>query len=279
MRFRTIAIATTVLLLVIVGSFYGLRSIVFAAAERNLLDPHKNGTATPSQYGAAYTPFWFESGGRKLEAYQVTAPASCRDRLALLIFHGRGEAVSSWAKAQAFLATNCVSSMVFDYSGFGNSAPPAHIATADEDAVAAYRTFVERFPAGWRRCVLGHSMGNAPMLHAYPSFRSGPDCVVVANAFSSVQDMALAGGAPGPLAAFLSGVWDNTKAIKAVTAPLMVVHGDADTTIPRAFAARLDASAPNGAQRLTLHGFGHNALYDNPDARWWAPVLSFMHGS
>src|SRR5271156_467882 len=107
-------------------------------------------------------------------------------------------------------------------------------------------------------------MGNAPMLHAYPAFTPAPDCVVVANAFSSVADFARAGGAPAPFAALLAGGWDNTDAVWRVRVPLMVVHSDSDKTIPSWMATRVTDAAQTGLAPETtvaLHGFGHNALY------------------
>ena len=121
--------------------------------------------------------------------------------------------------------------------------------------------FVRLFPAPVRRCILAQSMGNSPMLHAYPAMRPAPDCVVDANGFTSVAKIAGVGGAPGPMLFLLSGVWDNEAAIKAVHGPLMVIHSDADTTIPPAMGAELAAAAPAGAQAITVHGYGHDALY------------------
>jgi fermentation-respiration switch protein FrsA (DUF1100 family) len=122
-------------------------------------------------------------------------------------------------------------------------------------------------------------MGNAPMLQEYSAFRPVPDCVVVANAFSSVEDMAKASGAPAPLAVLLRGVWDNADNIKAVSVPLLVIHSDADQTIPPAVSKRLVDAAPPKALRIQLHGFEHNALFRNPDLKWWSPVLVFLNGT
>jgi uncharacterized protein len=275
---RTLAIVVGCLAVALIGGFFAIRVYAISTAEKQLMTPYKNGTATPADFGVAYTPFWIDSNGRKLQASLVVAPSSCPDRVAVLLFHGRGETVSSWAKAQAFLSGQCVSSIVFDYSGFGNSTPPSHIETLNTDAIAAYHAFVGKFSGNWRRCVLGHSLGNAPMMHVYPSYDPKPDCVVMTNAFSSVEDMALAGGAPVPLAAFLHGVWDNMQAVKAVSGPLMIVHSDHDETIPMKVADHLYDAAPVQARRVRLHGFDHNRIFREPGLDWWKPVLAFLHG-
>jgi uncharacterized protein len=276
---RRLAVSVVILLIVLIGGFYALRTYAIASAEKKFMLVHRNGGATPAQFGVAWTRFTIDSEGRKLQASLVMARASCAKPVAVLIFHGRDESLSDWAKAQAFLSRQCVSSMLFDYSGNGDSAGPATMANLNADAPLAYRVFIQKFPSG-RRCVLAHSMGNAVMLHAFPTFAPAPDCVVMANAFSSVEDFVWASGAPA-FALLLHGVWDNTEAIKAVTAPLLVIHSDADETIPAFMPQRLDAVArlaPLGSVIVQLHGFKHDALYENPNLHWWKPVLVFVKG-
>jgi len=275
---RRIVVSLIVILIVLAGGLYAARMYVIAASEKKFMIVHKNGTATPQQFGVAWTPLYVDSDGRRLEASLVMAEPSCHDRVAVLLVHGRDESISDWAKAQAFLATQCVSSIMFDYSGNGDSQGPATIANLNADVVAAYGVFVQKFPKPWRRCVLGHSMGNALVLHGFPSFAPPPDCVVTANAFSSVEDFVRSSGAPSVVALLLRGVWDNTEAIQHVSVPLLVIHSDADKTIPAWMPKRLEAAAPTQAQRITLHGFSHDALYENPSLDWWKPVLVFLKG-
>lgn len=274
---RSLLVSVAILLIVLIGGAYALRVYAIASAEKAFMRVHRNGAATPAQFGVAWTPLTIDSEGRMLKASLVMAEPSCDNHAAVLIFHGRDESLSDWAKAQAFLSRQCVSSIMFDYSGNGDSAGAPTIANLNADGVAAYRVFIAKFPTG-RRCVIGHSMGNAPMLHDLPLFGPAPDCVVVANAFSSVEDFARSSGAPFFYALLLHGVWDNTAAIKAVRVPLMVVHSDADETIPAFMPKRLETAAPPQAQRITVHGFKHDALYENPNTDWWGVVLTFLKG-
>jgi pimeloyl-ACP methyl ester carboxylesterase len=271
-------IAGVLVTLAVVGLvLLGARPLAIGVAEKQLMELHPKGAATPASFGAAfYQDLTFNSGGRRLDASIVRAAADCPSPTAILIFHGKGETVTDWARAQAFLAGQCVSSMVFDYSGHGASAPPASIAHLNADAAAAWPVFAHLFPRPARRCILAHSMGNSPMLHAYPAMSPAPDCVVDANGFTSLAKIAGVGGAPAPLLFLLSGVWDNEAAIKAVRSPLLVIHSDADTTIPPAMGAELAAAAPAGATVITVHGYGHDALYEAPASGWWTPVLKFV---
>lgn len=275
-RFRIVALASAIVLLTMTGSMLAIRWIAFRAAERSLFVLHANGTSRPDDYGAPSSLVWMQSGPRRLQASIVRAPLACGAPVAVLLFHGRGETISDWARLQAFLSHQCISSMAFDYSGHGSSTPPAHIATLDADARVAYTEFLYRFPGPVKRCVLGHSMGVAPMLSVYPSLHLLPDCAVVANGFSSLEAMAREGGAPASIALFLRRTWNNLTAIKEVHGPLLVVHSDADQVVPASMAAQLDAAAPPAAIRIALHAFDHNALYENPTLDWWAPILAFL---
>jgi len=273
MKWRLAAMAVVLLL---AGAYLAARRYALVQAEHGLMELHPKGAATPATYGVAFQEVTIPSGGRRLDAYLVRAPAACDRPPAVLIFHGRGETVSDWARAQAFLSGVCISSLVFDYSGHGSSSPPATIANLNEDSGSAYRVFAALFPRPTRRCLLAHSMGNAPMLVAYPRMAPAPDCVVAANAFTSVAGIGAAEGAPRALLFLVSGLWDNTAAIRAVRAPLLVIHSDADRVVPPAMGASLAAAAPAGAMRVTVHCFGHNAVYEQPEAGWWTPVTAFV---
>jgi alpha-beta hydrolase superfamily lysophospholipase len=274
---RLAIVGLAVIASVLFAGLWIVRGVAISSAETALMILHKNGIQKPEDFGAASELVWVQSSERILQASIVRAPSNCSDKVAVLLFHGRGETISDWAKAQAFLSLHCISSMVFDYSGHGSSTPPAHIATLNVDAVAAYLDFVKRFPVPDRRCILGHSMGVAPMLNAYPSLRPAPDCVVAANGFSSLEDTARAAGAPAIIAALLQNTWNNVAAISAVNAPLLLIHSDSDEVIAPDMSERLDAAAPVMSARITQHGFAHNAIYQTPTIEWWGPVLKFLH--
>jgi hypothetical protein len=218
-----------------------------------------------------------------LDAYLVKASPTCDPNVALLMFHGVQETISEWVKAQRFLYDHCVSSLVFDYSGHGDSSRPGSIANLNDDAVAAYSYFVSRFGSQTRLCVLGHSMGNAALLESLSSFQPAPSCVVVGSAFSSLRDM----GAHGPhsLRGFLRVLlyimpddWDNVKNVAHNHVPLLVVHSDTDSVNPIEMGKQVFEAAPPPKRMVVLHGFKHNALYQRPDEAWWTPVLNFVKG-
>lgn len=258
------------------------RSIFLRHFEPKFLTTGPNGPETPESVGLAYERVKIPSFSRTLDSYLVQAPVACAPKVALLIFHGVQETISEWVRAQRFLYDHCVSSVVFDYSGHGDSSRPGTINNLNQDAVAAYSWFASQFLRDARLCVLGHSMGNGPMLEALPSFQPVPACVVVANAFSSLRDEGKqSGGLRGPLRLFLyimPDEWNNVKNISHNRVPLLLVHSDTDSVNPIAMGQRVFRAAPEPKQMVVLHGFKHNALYKTPSKEWWTPVLRFLQG-
>jgi hypothetical protein len=254
------------------------RSVLFHHFEPQFLTTGPNGPETPESVGLAYERTKIPSQNRTLDGYLVQEPPACQPKVALLIFHGVMETISEWVKAQRFLYDHCVASVVFDYSGHGDSSRPGTFKNLNQDAVAAYAWFALRFGNDTRRCVLGHSMGNGPMLESLPSFHPMPDCVVVANAFSSLRDLGVRRGTPRIFAYMMPDVWNNVENISRNRAPLLLVGSDADSVNPIAMGQRIFEAAAEPKQIVVLHGFKHNALYQDPSEQWWTAVLQFIRG-
>jgi len=205
----------------------------------------------------------------------VRADAKCPDAPAVLIFHGVKETISQWVGAQKFLHDHCVSSLVFDYAGSGNSSRPGSLAAITEDAPAVYEFTRKSFPRT-RLYLLGHSMGNGPMLEAAPKFSHPPDGIIVANAFASLRGVAGRSDIYGVFAMFMPDWWDNVIAIAKLRSQVLVVCSDADTVNPVDDARDIFAAANDPKSLAILHGFPHNALYRHPDEAWWRPALTFL---
>jgi len=251
------------------------RPLILDYESKQFLNTGPNGPETPATIGLAFDRLKIPSGPRTLDAYLVRAPAACQPRVAVLIFHGVMETISEWVRAQKYLYDHCVSSVAFDYSGHGDSTRPGTISHLNADATFAYNAFAAQFP-GERLCLLGHSMGNSPMLEALPSFRPAPSCVVVANAFSSLRDAGRRRGTSLFLLYAIPDAWDNVENVKRVRIPLLVVYSDADKVNPPSMGQNVFDSAPQPKQLVVLHGFQHNALYRAPSDEWWTPVLRFL---
>jgi uncharacterized protein len=244
--------------------------------EPQVLCTGPNGEETPQTMGLVYERVSIPSGPRQLDGYLVRAQSSGQKPIAILIYHGVKETISDWVSAQRFLHDHGVSSMVFDYSGHGNSSKPGTFQNLNEDCVAAYSFFAAHFSHETRLCILGHSMGNGPMLAVVARMQPAPARVVVANPFTSIRDEGAQRDTWRIVLWLIPDVWNNVKNVTGVRSPLAVVHSDTDTVIPIGMGKRVFLAAPLPKQMIILHGFKHNALLKEPSMGWWNPVLRYL---
>ena len=257
-----------------VATAYGMLYLAGIYAEVKSLSSPKNGPQTPGTLGVPFEQIVFSSHGRRLHGYVVHSDKSRNSERAVLIFHGAGENIADWALPQKLLWEGGVSSMVFDYSGNGDSSGMATRWNLDEDARSAYDFFVSQFPTAYSRAVMGFSMGNAPLLDALPDLRPAPSRIVVAAAFSSIRDLVhYTFGVPTTVCALLPDRWNNVRAARRIRIPTLLLHSQDDRSDPIWMGTLIFDAVPGEKQMVTLHGFRHND-YLNP--RWWTPVVSFL---
>ena len=243
---------------------------------REALSTGPNGALTPASLGVPFERVSIPSGSRLLDGYLVRAPADCKNPPAILIYHGFRETISNWPAAQAILWRHCVSSLVFDSSGQGDSTRPASLGHLAEDVPSAWAFARARFAAPIRLYVMGHSMGDAVMLAAEPRLAPQPAGVIVADTFSSLKDFWAAHGTSGLALALVPPVWDNAKAIRQVRAPVLVVQSDADRMTPLDQGQKVYDAANQPKRLVVLHGYKHNGLRFRTTDAWWLPVLDFV---
>jgi uncharacterized protein len=266
-------LATGLLVLAVV--FVGVRRLAFLAVERRGLISATNGPETPASFGAPFESLTIASGDRTLDATLVKAES---DRApALLIFHGTAEAISYWADTQALLRRHGITSMVFDYSGFGRSTGRATAAHLEEDADAAYAEFVRRIGPTARPYVLGYSLGTGVVFDAVGRWQPPPAGVVFAASYSSARDGAVAFGlVPGWLTFLLPDLWNNVRDARNLRQPLLVLQSDADQLFPVSMAKAVFDAATVPKEMVVLHGYRHEAGHHEPTDDFWAPVVRFL---
>ena len=68
--------------------------------------------------------------------------------------------------------------------------------------------------------------------------------------------------------------WDVFSELAQNTAPLLVIHGERDNTVPQRFGRRLYEAAPEPKEALFPAGANHNDLWDHPEVP--ARVAAFI---
>jgi uncharacterized protein len=261
-------------LIALLAAFGVTRVVVRHALEQRLIVAHPQGPRTPGSVGLAYEDLRFPSGGHLLRGFYVPS-----DGPGLLIFHGNGESISSWVDAQKLLHDAGISSMVFDYSGFGSSQGERSLRKFAEDATSAWKEFRARLPRDRKACAYGLSLGSGILLEAERRLAPPPDCVAISGAFLSVREAAAQMQAWPHWALFLlPDELDNLRNVGRVPVPLLIEHGEEDGLFPARWARALAAAHP-GAELAIVPGMGHADPMARPSASSWDPIIAFVRRS
>ena len=154
-----------------------------------------------------------------------------------------------------------------DYRGWGESTPlvPSEDSIA-ADAGVAWAELERRQPDPRRRVIYGHSMGSAVAVRLASQLRAGSDygALALESAFTRLPDVAAEAGFWGRVGAALTTLqFDSLSRIRAVDAPLLMLHGSADRTVPVDLGRRLRDAAPPGVRWVEVPGGSHSRLHSD----------------
>jgi hypothetical protein len=158
--------------------------------------------------------------------------------------------------------------LAVDYRGWGDSTPivPSE-KTIVADADVAWRELVRRQPDPNRRVIYGHSLGGAVAIDLASRKHVGTDyaALIVESTFTNLADLAGSAVGPlGPIAVWLSGEsFDSVAKIGRIDAPILMLHGDHDNTVPVALGRKLRDAAPPGVRWVEIPGGNHSTLHED----------------
>jgi pimeloyl-ACP methyl ester carboxylesterase len=168
-----------------------------------------------------------------------------------------------------------------DYRGWGDSTPivPSE-QTIDTDVELAWSELVRHQPDAGRRVIFGHSMGGAAAVTLASRLRHGVDygALVLESTFTRLPDVAAAAGFWGRVGATLTTLqFDSLAKIGRVDAPVLMLHGSADTTVPIELGRRLRDAAPAGVRWVEVPGGTHSQLHREAPELYRQTMHSLIH--
>lgn len=185
----------------------------------------------------------FETGAGKNTAWfmpPIKLKPEARRPL-LIFFHGNGEVMDYLpAQAEGFRRMG-MGVLLVEYPGFGRSPGSPTESSITETAVAAYDAVLKRADVDPERIVLfGRSLGGgaASALAA----RRPSAALVMQSAFSSTRPFAHSALLPGFL---VRDQFDNGRVVSTYKKPILLFHGNKDTTIPPEHGRKLKSLATN----------------------------------
>lgn len=252
----------------------GQRQLIFA--------PSPTLEKTPAQLGIAYETVWIpirNGTGQRLHGWWLPSAAEAAGP-ALLYLHGNAGNVSTNLTRAAWMrSTLGVSVLLVDYRGYGLSSGP--FPSEDrmyEDARAAWEFLRDqKHRASSEIVIYGHSIGGAVAINLATQVPGGLG-VIVENSFTSMADMGrLAGyGRWVPVDWLLTQRFDSRRKLPRLKLPLLLIHGEADQSVPVAMGQELYAIAPHPKQLWLVPQGDHNNLVDVAEAAYIQHLTNFM---
>jgi len=237
-----------------------------------LLNAMKNSTLFfPERYPAgfwnmSYLPVqpsehWIETpDGIRLHALLFEAP---NDPEAPFVVHchGNGGNLSYRAPIAAELAMRGVSTLIFDYRGYGRSDGTPDEKELEIDALAAYDYVHSKLAIPPERiAVFGESLGGA--YAALIASKHPVRCVVIESSFPSARAVAATMYPLGPLLFPLNGSLPTAERLSNSKAPVLVFHGTNDEIIAFKLGKQLFESLRVDKEFIPVKGAGHNDVLD-----------------
>ncbi|MEO8057572.1 MAG: alpha/beta fold hydrolase [Burkholderiales bacterium] len=154
--------------------------------------------------------------------------------------------------------------LAVDYRGWGDSTPiiPSE-ATIYADANVAWAELVRHQADPRKRVIFGHSMGSGVAVELASHLHVDHDyaALILESSFTRLPDVAKAVGILGTIASwFATQEFDSESKIGKVDAPILMLHGTADHTVPIELGRRLFDAAPKGTRWVQFEGGSHSGL-------------------
>jgi uncharacterized protein len=209
------------------------------------------------------------SGDRRLAGVYCSAGDSAS---VLLICHGIGELVEYWGGVQALLREMGVSSLVFNYSGYGESSGSVSRVHCEEDAMAAYRMLSTRVDQPI--FLLGFSLGTgvASAVAGHLPVRG----VILCEGFTTFREAGAAVGVPQGLMVIVPDVWRTIDRVSEIEVPVLVMQSDHDELFPVEMAQRVVTACRQQGKLIVVADLEHNAPIFEPTKDYWQPVVDWM---
>ncbi|MDR3374878.1 MAG: alpha/beta hydrolase [Ancalomicrobiaceae bacterium] len=190
-----------------------------------------------------------------------------------LFFHGNGGTLRHVVDPIDQLAAFGLTVLAIDYRGYGGSTgwPSEKGLLIDAEAALAYVTSLGR--RSDQILLVGQSLGSGVAVQLAARHRFAG--VLLDSPFSSIEDVAANMLPMFPVRLLLRDRFRSDRFIGAIDAPLMIVHGDNDWTVPFRFGEKLFAAARDPKTFVRLPGGAHLTIGE-PEVE--APIRGWIAG-
>lgn len=259
-----------------IAVFYGALMLIMFLAQRSFLYHPAAATLSPVQSGVGDMQEITITTEDGLKLFAWAQPPADKTKPWVVVFHGNtGTLGERGNRGRAFLGADYGVLMV-EYRGFsGNPGQPSETGLM-LDGRAALAYLADQGAVGQNLILYGESLGTAvAVAMAEEQAKSGQAvaAVILEAPFTSMVD---AGGVHYPylpVSFLLKDRYDSLSRIKAIAAPVFIVHGDQDFTVPQDQGRRLFDAALEPKTSLWIAGAHHGNLFT---ASTFASMTAFL---
>lgn len=235
--------------------FYICFVIILYIAQRNLIfHPDK---VKPKPVAGAQVIQVITKDNISLEAWFFESHRP--DLPTIVFFHGNGGNFSHRTfKARVFLEQG-YNVLLAEYRGYGGNSGTPSEAGFYEDA-RAYISWL-RGTRGIKDIVLyGESIGTGTAVQMAVEY--APKAVILETPFSSLVDVAAYYYFYVPVRYLLMDRFDNASKVAKIKAPILILQGERDETVPNIFSQKLFDAAQEPKEFISFPQGMHNNLYE-----------------
>ena len=243
------------LLTLAAGGYSALGTLMYFG-QRSLLYFPEQGRTDPAAAGfaAAQEVVLDTSDGEQVIVWHRPPQAG---KPVILYFQGNGGALRIRAQRLSAVTSDGTGLVALSYRGFGGSTGRPTEDGLIHDATAAYRFATERY--GSNRIVLwGESLGTGVAVAIAAEHPVAG--VVLESPFTSTADVAAALYWFMPVRLLMKDQFHSDERIARVTAPVLMMHGERDATVPIEFGEELFAMVTAPKQFMRFPDGAHNNL-------------------
>ena len=216
--------------------------------------------------------------GQRVEMWWLPHPDT--NAPTLLYFHGTFRTLFDNLRKMEALREAGFAVLAVEYRGWGLSSPltPSEPSIL-QDANVAWAELQRREPRAAQRVIYGHSMGSGVAVDLASRLQANTDygALILESALTSFPEVACEAGVWACLLVnFNHERFDSLAKIKQIHAPLLMLHGAQDRTIPLHLGEKLFAAAHPPKQWLTLPGAAHSDLDQVSPALYQAALQRFI---
>lgn len=243
-------------MLLIAGAAYLALALALAVFQRNLIYP------APPPSGEVPAGFEVVSY-RTADGLTLRAGyrAATENKPTIVYFHGNGADWRSSVVATDRLVPKGYGVLAAEYRGYsGNPGNPSEKGLYS-DGRAALRWLGDNGVEPRRLVMIGNSIGTGVAVQL--ALEAPPAALVLISPFNSLEQVVGEKVWWLPTSLLLRDRYRSDLKLRSVSAPILVLHGEADTLIPPAHARQLAASNPRVVME-TYPGVGHELAWLDP---------------